>query len=55
MNLKEVKEKPAPIPKASKPKTKAEEKKEAKKVKQLKAAEKGKFAGRIFAPDPPKA
>lgn len=55
MTQKEVKEKPAPVPKASKPKAKAEEKKEAKKVKQVKAAEKGKFAGRIFAPDPPQA
>ena len=42
MPPKELKDKPAPVPKQTKPKAKAKEKKEAKQTKQLKAAEKGK-------------
>lgn len=43
MPPKEIKEKPAKTPKVSKPKAKAEEKKEAKAIKQIKAATKGKL------------
>lgn len=42
MPPKELKDKPAPAPKQTKPKAKADEKKVAKQAKQLKAAEKGK-------------
>ena len=42
MPPKELKDKPAPVPKQTKPKAKAKEKKEAKQTKQLKAAENGK-------------
>ena len=42
MPTKDLKDKPAPVPKQTKPKAKAKEKKEAKQTKQLKAAEKGK-------------
>jgi hypothetical protein len=42
MPPKEIKDKPAATPKQSKPKAKAEEKKEVKQAKQVKAATKGK-------------
>lgn len=42
MPPKEIKDKSAPTAKQTKPKVKAEEKKEAKQAKQIKAAEKGK-------------
>ena len=51
MPPKEIKDKPVPTPKVSKPKAKAEDKKEAKATKQVKVATKGKLYSDLIDPN----